>query len=209
LRNCSATSVVVWQTGVALRVDDRLELVPGNRGEHGVDVLDEVERFRVEEHVLLLDSQRVRVALAECVVEDTPAGRKARALAGNRRGIDLPAVCRHTGVLLVRQQCFSLDLDDPAWIEETCGYEHGAGGPDVGEHLAVRSPDFFPVVDVQEKGSRADDVLGCGAGLREGRHDDLETAARLAVGVAGRIGSLGHDRARAGDEDVPAVAHRA
>ena len=192
-----------------LRVDDRLELVPGDRGEHGVDVLDEVERLRVEEHVLLLDSECVRVALAEGVVEDAPAGCEPRSFARDRRGIDLPAVCLHTGVLLLWEQCFSFDLDEPAWIEETCGDEHGAGGPDVGEHLAVRAPDFFPVVDVQEKRPRAHDVLGCGPGLGKGRHDDLEAAARLAVGVARWIGSLGHDRAGAGDEDVAAVAHGA
>ena len=61
-----------------LRVDDRLELVPGDRGEHGVDVLHEVERLGVEEHVLLLDAERVRVALAERVVEDAAAGANLR-----------------------------------------------------------------------------------------------------------------------------------
>ena len=49
-------------------------------GEHGVDVLDEVERLAVEEHVLLLDAERVRVALAEGVVEHAAAGRKLEPL---------------------------------------------------------------------------------------------------------------------------------
>src|SRR5262249_7325526 len=70
-----------------LRVHVRLELVAGHRLEHGVDVLDEVERLRVEEHVLLLDAERVRLALTELVVQDAAAGREA--LARDRRGVDL------------------------------------------------------------------------------------------------------------------------
>ena len=72
-----------------LGVDARLELVAGDGGEHGVDVLDEVERLAVEEHVFLLHPERVRIALAEGVIEDAAAGREASALARDRRGIDL------------------------------------------------------------------------------------------------------------------------
>src|SRR6185437_16778940 len=68
-----------------LGVDPRLELVARDRGEHGVDVLDEVVRLAVEQHVLLLDPQRVRVARAEGVVEHAAAGREGGALAGDRR----------------------------------------------------------------------------------------------------------------------------
>src|SRR5919198_208409 len=70
-----------------LGVDPRLELVAVRRREHRVDVLDEIERLAVEEHVLLLHAQCVRVALAEGVVEHAPAGREA--LPGDRGGIDL------------------------------------------------------------------------------------------------------------------------
>ena len=56
-----------------LGVDARLELVARDRLQHGVDVLDEVERLAVEEHVLLLDAERVRVGAAERVVEDAAA----------------------------------------------------------------------------------------------------------------------------------------
>ena len=68
-----------------LGVDARLELVARDRGEHGVDVLDEVVRLAVEEHVLLFDPERVRVARAERVVEHAAAGREVRALARDRR----------------------------------------------------------------------------------------------------------------------------
>ena len=60
-----------------LRVDPRLELVSGDRGEHRVDVLDEVERLGIEELVLLLDAERVRVAGSERVVEDAPCRLRA------------------------------------------------------------------------------------------------------------------------------------
>src|SRR5205823_9311441 len=68
-----------------LGVDARLELVSRDRGEHRVDVLDEVEGLAVEEHVLLLDAERVRVARAEGMVENAASRRKARALARDRR----------------------------------------------------------------------------------------------------------------------------
>ena len=77
LLQLALTSAGVRQTGRRdlehrlhqLGVDPLLELVAGDRREHGLDVLDEVERLAVEEHVLLLDAQRVRVAVAELVVE--------------------------------------------------------------------------------------------------------------------------------------------
>ena len=65
-----------------LGVDALLELVARDRVQHRLDVLHEVERLPVEELVLLLDSERVRVALAERVVED--AALVHCALAGDR-----------------------------------------------------------------------------------------------------------------------------
>src|SRR5579864_3023296 len=68
-----------------LGIDARLELVAGDGGEHGVDVLHEVEALAVEQHVLLLDAERVRVALSEGMVEHASAYGVATALAGDRR----------------------------------------------------------------------------------------------------------------------------
>jgi hypothetical protein len=79
-----------------LGVDHRFELVARHRGEHRFDVLNEVERLAVEQHVLLLDAERVLVALAEGVIEHAAAAREARAFARDRGWIDLPAVCLHT-----------------------------------------------------------------------------------------------------------------
>src|SRR6185312_10501578 len=60
-------------------------------GEHGVDVLHEIPGLGIEQHVLLLDAERVRVALAELVVEDARVlgTRPDRALARDRRREDL------------------------------------------------------------------------------------------------------------------------
>ncbi len=57
-----------------LRVELPGELVALDRVQDGLDVLDEVEARRVEEHVLLLDAERVRVARAEPVVEHAGGG---------------------------------------------------------------------------------------------------------------------------------------
>ena len=72
-----------------LGVDPRLELVARHGGEHRVDVLDEVECLAVEQHVLLLDTERVRVAASEGVVEHAAALRESAALSGDRRRVDL------------------------------------------------------------------------------------------------------------------------
>jgi hypothetical protein len=75
-----------------LRIDPWLELVAGDRLQHGVDVLDEVEGLAVEQHVLLLDAERVRVGVAELVLEDAPTLNDA--LAGDRVRVDLLHVGR-------------------------------------------------------------------------------------------------------------------
>src|SRR5256885_1275359 len=74
--------------------------MPGDRGEHRVDVLDEAERLAVEQHVLLLDAERVGVAAAEGVVEHADAFGEPAVLPGDRRRIDLthasasrPTIC--------------------------------------------------------------------------------------------------------------------
>ena len=46
-------------------------LVTEEVAEDGVDVLDEVEGLAVQQHVLLLDAQRVLVARPERVLENT------------------------------------------------------------------------------------------------------------------------------------------
>src|SRR6185295_17526655 len=114
-----------------------------------------------------------------------------------------------TGVLLLREQRVSLDLHDPARIEERADDEHGARRANAAEDLAVGAADFRCVYGVEQEGSRAHDMLRCGARLGERGHDDLEAAPGLAVRVAGRVAAVRHYGTGAGNEDVTAVAHRA
>src|SRR6185295_19245032 len=86
-----------------LCIDARLELMTRDRGEHRVDVLHEIECLAVEEHVLLLDAERVRVAVAEPVVEDADPGPKACAFARDRGRVNLLPVVLHYWSLTPRE----------------------------------------------------------------------------------------------------------
>jgi hypothetical protein len=68
-----------------LGVDALGECVALDRVEHRLDVLDEVEALGVEQHVLLLDAERVGLAVAEAVVDDA---RGRDALEAGDRGRD-------------------------------------------------------------------------------------------------------------------------
>ena len=70
-----------------LRIHLRLELVADDGREKRVDVLHEVEGLGVEQHVLLLDAERVRIAFSECMVEDAAAFGEASSR--DARGVDL------------------------------------------------------------------------------------------------------------------------
>ena len=77
------------------------------------------------------------------------------------------------------------------------------------EHLAVRAGDLGEVLRAREHDPRPDNVLGGGVHLGQRGERDLEAAVRLAVGVGGRVGVVGHDRRRAGDPGVRADPHHA
>ena len=132
-----STSAGVRQTGVAISSTDcissglmrGLELVPGDRREHGVDVLHEVERLGVEQHVLLLDAERVRVALAERVVEDAAARRRAL----------LPVIDGGIDLLHGASHRLDLDLDEPARVEQPRRRRRCVAGRTSREDLAVRA----------------------------------------------------------------------
>ena len=117
-----------------LGVDPRLELVPADRREHRVDVLDEVERLGVEELVLLLDAERVRVAGPNVWSSTLPAC-----------SAPLPVIDGRECLLAAsRKHRLDLDLDLPARVEER--REDGrVRGPHVGEDLAVRAREAVEV----------------------------------------------------------------
>ena len=93
-----------------LRVYPSLELVARHRGEHRLDVLDEVEGFRIKELVLLLHAECVRIARSELVVEDASGGRGA--VAGDGGGERLLA--RHGSTASTSISTFQLGSKRPA-----------------------------------------------------------------------------------------------
>src|SRR5438552_2306656 len=82
-----------------------------------VDVVDEIEALAVEQHVLLLDAERVRLALAERVVEDAAPRREA--LAGDRRRVDLLHRSKYPSFAAVFSLTGPADLYRRAW--RRCG----------------------------------------------------------------------------------------
>ena len=190
-----------------LGVDARLELVAGDGGEHRVDVLDEVERLAVEEHVLLLDAERVRVALAEGVVEDAAARREARALAGDRRVGSSES--RHRGdrypLALQEESTLSgedgvrLDLDEPRRIEQSRDDDHRRGRPDSPKTSPCARTDRLPVGGVGD----VERVCGRRApGRLRARAERATTISRHRFACVVRVGRVAADRGRARDVDA-------
>ena len=131
--------------------------MPGDRGQHGVDVLDEVERLAVEQHVLLLDAECVRVALPEAVVEHAAALGEARTLAGDRRRERLLHAISASASISTRQRG-----------SRSSTSTHVAAGHTSREDLVVGAGDLREVVCVRGEDPRADDVLRPGSGLSQG-----------------------------------------
>src|SRR6185437_814000 len=97
---------------------------------------------------------------------------------------------------------FGFDLDAPPGIEELFDDDHGGGGTDAGEDLAVGAADLLPVFGVGEIYAGADDVLEGGTGGLQRGFDELEAGAGL---VGGRE-VFRADGAGAGDVDHVADA---
>ena len=132
-----------------LGVDLRLQLVPFDGGEHRVDVLHEVERRRVEQLVLLLDAERVRLAAPKRWSSTLARLSPAR----SRR----PMMSAGTTCLLMQHRV-GLDLDLPARVEQRRD-DAGRRRPHLPEDLAMRAGDLGPVRRVGDEHPCADDVL--------------------------------------------------
>ena len=122
-----------------LGVDPRLELVAADGGEHRVDVLDELESFSVEQLVLLLDTERVRVARAELVVDDAPAGSDPLPVIDGRERLLRLAHGRTASTSI---STFHLGIEEP-------GEDGRVRGSDVAEDLRVSAGEAVEVVGVR------------------------------------------------------------
>jgi CubicO group peptidase (beta-lactamase class C family) len=102
----------------------------------------------------------------------------------------------------VRENGVGFNLHKPAWIHELLDGQRRVGGADLGERLAVRAPDAFEVLGVDEVHARSNDVGERTACLLEGSLDDLETTLRLRVRIGRWVTAVSHDRGAAGDPDL-------
>ena len=206
-----------------LGVDLLLVLVAEQIAEDGVDVLDEVERLGIEQHVLLLDAERVRVARPELVLDDA-AGMEDPLDSGDRRRVRLLGHASRTIVRSApsdkvpedqhdrdpeddrgRQLGHDLPLDegerpegDREEDEAVERHRDGVRGHDphrVGN--ASAHPGAEPVVE----------RLGDGEG-GEAADDDPPGSGQEAEAVGADAVHLVHDRDPDGEDGRPGEAHR-
>ena len=197
------------QTGVDLEHrlhelggDPRLEFVAGHLGEHRLDVLHEVEGVGVEELVLLLDAERVRVAVAERVLEH--AGRRDAL----EPVIDGGMSCFELDRAAAAEHRVDVDLDLPGGVHQRRD-DGGVHRADVPEGLAVCPCGAVEVRRVGHVHARPDDVGEARARLLEGPADDLEAEQRLLVEALGRRRAVGLDSRPSRRRDVVADDQRA
>src|SRR5260370_41953359 len=92
--------------------------------------------------------------------------------------------------------CF--DFYSPVWIEEGGYHDHGGGGANQAEELAVDAAGGLPVFRAGEVHASAIDVFYGTAGVLECRGDEGEAL----VGLFGYVGLIGAYGAGAGDVNL-------
>jgi len=106
---------------------------------------------------------------------------------------------------LVRNASVGFDFYAPFGVEQRGDHDHGGGGTDEAEELAVDAAGRLPVCGVGEVHAGAVDVLDGTAGVLERGGDESEAL----VGLFGDVGLICAYRAGAGDVDVIADADSA
>ena len=105
--------------------------------------------------------------------------------------------------------CFSFDFDEERGIYELADLDHGGGGTNGAEELAVGAADRLPLGDVGNEHASADDVMKRRTGLLECGLDSAEGLHGLKVRIARADDAGRSDRGRASDENVLADANGA
>ena len=111
----------------------------------------------------------------------------------------------------MRELRLGFDLDQPARVEQGGHDDHGGGGPDGAEELAVHRTDGVGMLGRRHVHACAHDVVQRRAGLAQGAPHDLEAAAGLGPGVVralpvGKTGPVPETRTPVADPDGPAEA---
>ena len=78
-----------------------------------------------------------------------------------------------------------LDFDELGRVDEAGDLDHRHRGTDVVEAFAEGDGDLFPLVDLGDVVSDADDIGDGGAGLAEGGFDGVQGLAGLGFGALG------------------------
>lgn len=99
---------------------------------------------------------------------------------------------------LIWNASVSFDFYAPFRVEQRGDNDHGGGGSDETEELAMDTTGDLPVFGVGEIHASAVDVLEGTASVFEGGGDEREAL----VGLLGDVGFVGADWASAGDVDV-------
>src|SRR5258708_19816012 len=102
---------------------------------------------------------------------------------------------------LIWNTSVGFDFYTPFWVEQGGDHDHGGGGTDEAEELAVDAAGGLPVLSVGEVHAGAVDVLDGAAGVLERGGDEGEALFCLL----GDVGFVGAHGAGAGDVDL--VAH--
>jgi hypothetical protein len=156
-----------------------------DRGEHRVDVLHEIPRLGVEQHVLLLDAERVRIARAERMVEHAAA--TAPGPSAPLPVIDGGKICCISAAIIDR---LGFDLDEPARVEQG-GDDPGGRRARVRERLPVRAADLVDVRGVGDVDAGAHDIVERRAGLVQRRSMISRQTCACSYGVVGGSASPG------------------
>ena len=169
------------------------------RRQESVSPLDEVERDRVEEHVLLLDPDGERSrARAEAMVDDARLGARGRPSGHVGAGAARPGGRRVYTVPVTPSASISTSQRGSTSSLMTTVVLAGRISENASP-WARPTPSKSSASD--EVDTRAHHVGELGAGLAQGHFDDLEAALGLAVGVRRGLDALRHDRSGSRDED--------
>src|SRR5258708_38868896 len=99
---------------------------------------------------------------------------------------------------LIWNTSVGFDFYTPFWVEQGGDHDHGGGGTDEAEELAVDAAGGLPVFSVGEVHAGAVDVLDGAARVLEGCGDEGEAL----VGLFGGVSLIRAHRACAGDMEV-------
>src|SRR5438067_2407614 len=183
---------------------DRGRISCGSAADYG-NVVDSVWQ------VVLLCRDYCRAPLSRLLMTIISSG-KPRILAG-RAASDTGAADVLTHPFSLSYIRLGLNLHQHLWIYQRAHRNHGSCGTNFTKDFAVSASNFFPISNVGDEHSGADNVLQFRAGLFESRSNVLQRLHSLRIGVPGNDLSVRSGRCRSRNVNVwpdpyrPRVSH--